>query len=349
MPTGGYMSDKFILIDGSSMLVTAYYGNLPKALLFEKDPEKKKSLYNQIMHDDKGRYTNAMYSMMRTILKIMAEQKPTHMMFAFDRTRDTFRREKYPDYKGNRGDTPMPLKEQFENMEQLLKDMGFVVLSDDRYEADDIVGSAVNKFEDVIPSFIITKDHDYLQLVSDKTRVWLIQTKQETADELQNKYGAEYGYNSKLVSIPDKAFEVTPPLCLKEYGVRPEQIPDLKGIQGDSSDNIPGVKGVSSAAMPLLAEYGTVEKIYEAIDACDGDKAVKALATRWKEELGITRSPMKALIEYRDMAFLSKDLAKIRRDYPISQDLDAFKISINKEKSVELFNEYGFKSLIDKL
>jgi DNA polymerase-1 len=343
------MSDKFILIDGSSMLVTAYYGNLPKALLFEKDPEKKKSLYNQIMHDDKGRYTNAMYSMMRTILKIMAEQKPTHMMFAFDRTRDTFRREKYPDYKGNRGDTPMPLKEQFENMEQLLKDMGFVVLSDDRYEADDIVGSAVNKFEDVIPSFIITKDHDYLQLVSDKTRVWLIQTKQETADELQNKYGAEYGYNSKLVSIPDKAFEVTPPLCLKEYGVRPEQIPDLKGIQGDSSDNIPGVKGVSSAAMPLLAEYGTVEKIYEAIDACDGDKAVKALATRWKEELGITRSPMKALIEYRDMAFLSKDLAKIRRDYPISQDLDAFKISINKEKSVELFNEYGFKSLIDKL
>ncbi len=131
--------------------------------------------------------------------------------------------------------------------------------------------------------------------------------------------------------------------------MRPEQIPDLKGIQGDSSDNIPGVKGVSSAAMPLLAENGTVEKIYEEIDACDGDKAVKAIATRWKEELGITRSPMKALIEYRDMAFLSKDLAKIRRDYPISQDLDAFKISINKEKSVELFNEYGFKSLIDKL
>ena len=342
-------SEKFIFIDGSSMLVTNYYGNLPKALLFEKDPEKKEKLFSQILHNDKGQYTNAMYGMMRTILKIISEQKPTHMMFAFDRTRDTFRREKYPDYKGNRGDTPMPLKEQFENMEQLLKDMGFVVLSDDRYEADDIVGSAVNKFEDVIPSFIITKDHDYLQLVSDKTRVWLIQTKQETADELQNKYGAEYGYNSKLVSIPDKAFEVTPPLCLKEYGVRPEQIPDLKGIQGDSSDNIPGVKGVSSAAMPLLAEYGTVEKIYEAIDACDGDKAVKALATRWKEELGITRSPMKALIEYRDMALLSKDLAKIRRDYPISQDLDAFKISINKEKSVELFNEYGFKSLIDKL
>ncbi len=342
-------NEKFILIDGSSMLVTNYYGNLPKALLFEKDPEKKEKLFSQILHNDKGQYTNAMYGMMRTIIKIMAEQKPTHMMFAFDRTRDTFRREKYPDYKGNRGDTPMPLKEQFENMEQLLKDIGFVVMSDDRFEADDIVGSVVTKFEDVIPSFIITKDHDYLQLVSDKTRVWLVQTKQETADELQSKYGAEFGYNKGLSAVPDKAFEVTPYLCLKEYGVRPEQIPDLKGIQGDTSDNIPGVKGVSSAAMPLLAEYGTVEKIYEAIDACDGDKAVKALAGKWKEELGITRSPMKALIEYRDMAFLSKDLATIRRDYPISGDLDSFRISIDKEKAVSLFNEYGFKSLIDKL
>ena len=76
------------------------------------------------MHDDKGRYTNAMYSMMRTILKIMTEQKPTHMMFAFDQTRDTFRREKYPDYKGNRGDTPEPLKEQFENMEKTIRKQG---------------------------------------------------------------------------------------------------------------------------------------------------------------------------------------------------------------------------------
>ena len=342
-------NDKFILIDGSSMLVTNYYGNLPKALLFEKDPEKKEKLFSQILHNDKGQYTNAMYGMMRTILKIIAEQKPTHMMFAFDMTRDTFRREKYPDYKGNRGETPEPLKEQFENMEKLLEEMGFAVFYDNRYEADDIVGSVVTRFEKEIPSYIITKDHDYLQLVSDYTRVWLIQTKQETADELQNKYGAEFGWNSKLVSVPDKAFEVTPPLCLKEYGVRPEQIPDLKGIQGDTSDNIPGVKGVSSAAIPLLAKYGTVEKIYEAIDECDGDKALKALAASWKEDLGITRSPMKALVEYRDMAFLSKDLAQIRRDYPLEAKLDDFKISIDKEKAVKLFNEYGFKSLVEKL
>ncbi|MBQ9304315.1 5'-3' exonuclease H3TH domain-containing protein [Butyrivibrio sp.] len=342
--------NKFILIDGSSMLVTNYYGNLPKALLFEKDPEKKEKLFSQIMHNDAGQYTNAMYGMMRTILKIIDEQKPTHMMFAFDMTRDTFRREKYADYKGNRGETPEPLKEQFENMEKLLEDMGFQVMYDMKYEADDIVGSVVSKFEKEIPSYIITKDHDYLQLVSDYTRVWLIQTKQETADELQAKYSAEYGWNSKMVKIPDKAFEVTPPLCLSEYGVKPCQIPDLKGIQGDSSDNIPGVKGVSSAAMPLLAEYGTVEGIYEAIDSCEGDaKKQKELGAYWKENLGISRSPMKALIEYRDLAFLSKDLAMIRRDYDFQKDLDEFKININVDKAKEQFEKYGFKSLMEKL
>ena len=332
------------------MLVTNYYGNLPKALLFEKDPEKKEKLFSQIMHNDAGQYTNAMYGMMRTILKIIDEQKPTHMMFAFDMTRDTFRREKYADYKGNRGETPEPLKEQFENMEKLLEDMGFQVMYDMKYEADDIVGSVVSKFEKEIPSYIITKDHDYLQLVSDYTRVWLIQTKQETADELQAKYSAEYGWNSKMVKIPDKAFEVTPPLCLSEYGVKPCQIPDLKGIQGDSSDNIPGVKGVSSAAMPLLAEYGTVEGIYEAIDSCEGDaKKQKELGAFWKESLGISRSPMKALIEYRDLAFLSKDLAMIRRDYDFQKQLDDFKININVDKAKEQFEKYGFKSLMEKL
>lgn len=341
--------EKFILIDGSSMLVTNYYGNLPKALLFEKDPEKKVSLYSQIMHNEEGSYTNAMYGMMRTILKILDQQEPTHMMFAFDKTRDTFRRQKYADYKGNRGETPDPLKEQFQNMEAMLSDIGFQVMFDDNYEADDIVGSVVSKYEKEIPSFIITKDHDYLQLVNDYTRVWLLQTKQETADELLSKYGAEYGWNSKLTKLPDKAFEVTPPLCLSEYGVKPEQIPDLKGIQGDTSDNIPGVKGVSSAALPLLSKYGTVEGIYEAIDACNGDKELKALSTYWKDELGISRSPMKALTEHRDMAFLSKDLAMIRRDYEFSQSLDDFRINLDKDKMKEAFVKYGFKSLLEKI
>ena len=99
-----------------------------------------------------------------------------------------------------------------------------------------------------------------------------------------------------------------------------------------------------------MAEYGTVEKIYEAIDECGGDaKALKALGAYWKENLGISRSPMKALTEYRDMAFLSKELAQIRRDYDTGRDLEDFRININKDRAKELFLEYGFKSLIEKL
>ena len=98
-----------------------------------------------------------------------------------------------------------------------------------------------------------------------------------------------------------------------------------------------------------MAEYNTVEGIYEAIDKCDGDKDLKSLAGFWKESLGISRSPMKALVEYRDMAFLSKDLAQIRRDYRIPEDLEQFRIHLNREEALKQFENYGFKSLMDKL
>lgn len=340
---------RLLIVDGSSMLVTSYYGNLPRQILFEKDPEKKKNYYNLIMHNEAGQYTNAMFAMLRMLMKILKDQKPTHIAFAFDKTRDTFRREKYPDYKGNRGDTPEPLKEQFENMEKLLEDAGFKVFYDDNYEADDIAGSIARKFEKDIPTYIITKDHDYLQLVDDYTRLWLVQVKQESADDIQKRYSELYGYDKSEFSIPDKAAEITPEVCLSEYGVRPEQIPDIKGIQGDTSDNIPGVKGVSSAAGPLLAEYGTIEGIYQAIDDCPDEKARKELAAFWKNDLGISRSPMKAMLEYRDLAILSKDLATIRTNYDFGKDLEDFRISINKDKLRESFETYGFKSMLSKI
>lgn len=258
------MENQLIIIDGSSMLVTAYYGNLPKALLFEKDPEKKKELYSQIMKNEHGRYTNALYVMCRTLDKIMAEQKPSHIAIVFDTTRDTFRREIYPEYKGNRGETPEPLKEQFISAEKMLHEMGYPVFFSTEYEADDLAGSLAKRFESEIPVRIITKDRDYLQLVTDNTLLWLLQKDQDTAIKLMRKYESpcdEEDFKELVASIPAKAFEVTKEKCLSEYGCRPEQVPDLKGIVGDASDNIPGIKGVSSVASPLLAEYGTLEAI----------------------------------------------------------------------------------------
>ena len=338
--------NKFIIVDGSSMLVTSYYGMLPKQILFAKTQEEKEKFYPKIMQHE-GHYTNAMYTMMRTLQKIQKEQKPTHMLICFDTTRDTFRREMYADYKGNRSETPAPLKQQFVDMENMLMEMGYAVEMSDTYEADDLAGSAAALYEKQQPTYIITKDHDYLQLVSDYTRLWLIQTKQETADEIMNRYGSLYGYQKEKMSLPDKAVEVTPAICHSEYEVWPQQIPDLKGIVGDTSDNIPGIKGVSSAAAPLLEEYKTLEEIYATIDSYETDKDRKQLSAFWKEELNIKRSPLKAMLEHREEGLLSKKLATIRRDVPLTHTFEEMSLTlIDEKKREEQLLKYGFKSLL---
>lgn len=326
---------KPVFIDASALLVTSYYGNLPKSILFEKDPEKKKQHYDEILHTRDGQYTNAVIPMLSVILKILETQHPSHLLFAFDQTRDTFRRKKYEGYKAQRTETPEPLKQQFVSMEKLLQDAGFAVLFSDTYEADDIVGTGVQVVSRALQKdgacptcYIWTKDHDYLQLCSSTCRIWLAQTAQDKADALNF---ANYGMKSEDMNLPDKTFLVTPEVCRKEYGVYPEQIPDLKGIQGDPSDNIPGVKGVSSAAIPLLAEYGTLENIYNALDDAADKKSEADLKAFWKEDLGITRSPMKALRENRETALLSKDLATIRCDAQVPLKEEDLRITVNRE------------------
>lgn len=336
----------FLVIDGSSMLVTNYYGNLPKQILFEKDEEKKKLHYDKIMHTSSGIYTNAIYGTLRTILKIIREQKPSHLAIVFDKTRNTFRREMYSDYKGNRGETPDPLKQQFLVIEEVLKNIGLTVLFDDTYEADDMAGSVIAKFEGPdMPMAFMTKDHDYLQLISDYTRGWMVQTKKEKAEELFDKYNL-YEDGRKMNVLPDKVFEFTAEHVLEEEGVMPNQIPDLKGITGDTSDNIPGVKGVSSAAAPLLREYGSMENIYKVIDDYPTEKEQKVLAKYWKENLGVSRSPIKAMIRDREKALLSKELAKIVRNAPVPESLDQYKCEINQEALTDVLKKLEFKSLL---
>ena len=325
---------KPVFIDASALLVSSYYGNLPKSILYEKDPEKKKEHYGEILHTKDGHYTNAVIPMVSVILKILETQQPSHLLFAFDRTRDTFRRKKFEGYKAQRAETPEPLKQQFVSMEEFLKTAGFAVLSSDTYEADDIVGSGVSMVQKALAKdgacptcYIWTKDHDYLQLVSDTCRIWLAQTAQDKADALNF---AHYGMASSEMNLPDKTFLVTPAVCRREYGVAPSQIPDLKVIQGDPSDNIPGVKGVSSAAIPLLQEYGSLEEIYAALDDAADKAGENALKAFWKEDLRITRSPAKALRENRETAFLSKDLATIRRDCPLGVTEEDLRICVNR-------------------
>lgn len=331
------MSDKFIIIDGSSMLSTCYYAVLPRELMFAKTEEERKRHYGKLLHASDGTYTNGIYGMIKTIVSLLKKQEPAYMAFVFDKTRDTFRRELYPDYKGNRSATPEPLKEQFQLMERILEEVGFQVLMSDRYEADDYAGSLVHRFRDQVPMVVMTKDHDYLQLVDDEhnVRAWMVQSKQEKADELYEHYYRAYGLDKKDLNLPEKTVEFTAIHVYGEEGVWPCQIPDLKGIKGDASDNIPGVKGVASAAAPLLNEYGTVEKIYEAIRECSQDKkALKALQEFWKQELSISRSPLNALEKQEKEALLSKKLASIRTDLEIPLELAAFSTASYQEEKL---------------
>ncbi|MGN0144022.1 MAG: DNA polymerase I [Clostridium sp.] len=338
-----------LLIDGSSLLSTQYYGNLPREIMFAKTNEEREAFYGKIMQTSMGVYTNAIYGFMRTFLKILREQKPTHVAVAWDLSRDTFRREIDSDYKGTRGETPSPLKEQFKLCQEILEKMNVKQFMDNRYEADDFCGSIVSKLESEIPVKILTKDTDYLQLVSENTKLWLMFTTQEKADALFKKYEIK----KTLANIPDKAFEFNPELVKEEYGIKPEQVADLKSLVGDKSDNIKGVAGVGEAsAVPLINEYGTVENLYDQIRDLD-KKQEKEIKEYWKTNLGIKRSPLSHLLKTSETeivgeksAMISKKLAIIKRDIDLGDlNKDTLKLDINIEAGNKEFKNLEFKSL----
>ena len=336
----------FLIIDGSSMLSSSYYGNLPKQILFAKTEEERAKHYNKIMHAPDGTYTNGIFTMLRTVLKILKTQNPDHIAFVFDKTRNTFRRELYADYKGTRGETPAPLKQQFALAEEMFQEMGFPVFFSDQYEADDFAGSITEKFWQQDSIVLMTKDVDYLQLVSDErnVRAWMVQVSQEKADKLF----AAYQVDKKRTNLPDKVFEFTETYIQGEYGLSSgNMVIDWKALAGDSSDNIPGVKGISDkSSIPLLNEYKTVEALYEALE-----EEGSGIEDFWKEFLGLRKGSYKKLTApgAKESALLSKQLATIRRDIPIAAELSDFKCIPNREGFLKIVERFGFQSLKDDL
>ncbi len=342
------MNEFLLIIDGSSLLSTQFFGNLPPAVLMAKTPEEKALHFHKIMQTSKGVYTNAVYGFLRTLLKITEEQKPTHLAVTWDLSRDTFRREMYPEYKANRSEILLPLKEQFALCQEVLTRIGVKQYMDERYEADDFSGSLNEKFCAEIPVCILTKDHDYLQLAAENTTIWLLQSNQGKADELY----AKYSLTKEKANAPEKTFPMTPELIEREYGVSPSSIASLKGLQGDSSDNIKGVPGIGpQTAVALMHYYKTIASLYEAIHA-SGKEGEKALVTFWKDSLGIKRNPMSFLCKESDTelvgekaAFLSEDLATIRRTLPIEESLDDLRLVIDRKSLRQVFHELEITSI----
>lgn len=193
-----------------------------------------------LLHNEKGIYTNAVYGFTNMLLKVLEEQQPTHALVAFDAGKTTFRHDTYREYKGGRQKTPPELSEQIPYIQEVLDALGISRYEKELYEADDIIGTlakqaAAKKGWEVV---IVTGDRDLLQLVDERVRVLL--TKKGISDTDV--------YNQEKVQ--------------ERYGFTSEKIVDMKGLMGDSSDNIPGVPGIGEkTAIKLLKQFGTLENV----------------------------------------------------------------------------------------
>lgn len=258
-----------------------------------------------------GKYTNGIYGFMNIFHKLLTEYQPDRVAIAFDVKQPTFRHEMYSEYKAGRHAMPEELKEQMPVLKELLTLLGYKTVEQAGWEADDILGTLSVQMKDGDKCFIATGDRDSLQLVSDNTTVLLASTKM--------------GRTQTVEYDKDKLRE--------EYGVEPWQMIELKALQGDSSDNIPGVAGVGpKTAGELIQKYGSVENIYKDIDNLD-----------IKEKL------REKLINSKESALLSHTLGTIRTDAPIDTDMNSYVRSApDSGKASRLLASLEMFSMIEK-
>ena len=259
-----------------------------------------------------GRFTNGIFGFMNIFLHLLEEYEPDNVAIAFDVKAPTFRHKMYDAYKGTRKPAPTELIEQFAPLKELLGYLGYTVVEMPGYEADDILGtlSAACGKEDFC--YIATGDRDSLQLVRDNVNVVLATTRM--------------GKSEAVLYNTDKIKEV--------YGVAPEQLIDIKAIQGDTSDNIPGVAGIGEkGAQDLIGRFGSIEYIYENLDTIDIKAGIRA-----------------KLEASRDNAFLSKDLGRICLEAPVSTDLSDYEIkATDSVKATNLLMSLEMSKLLGRL
>lgn len=343
----------YIIIDGSSMLSTNYYGTLPRDMLFAKTDEDKEKLYHKIMQTSDGKYTNGVFTSLKQILLIIKQQKPEGVVVVLDKSRDTFRRAIYSEYKAQRGSTPVPLKEQFETFTAVLEEIGIPVYSSDKYEADDLAGAIAKKLEESGKKCVlISADKDYYQLVSPQTSLWRIIPSTARA-KYESSYNMNFDEYTTQHNLPASMFEtkygdgilVEGAFCM----LKPEQFVDYLAVVGDKSDNIPGVDRVGPMTIiPLLLEYGSLRNIYSVIEFAVNANKTKELAQEWKEKLAIKISPINAFIKNKNKALLSQKLAKIETNVDdVPDDVSIFNLSIDNDGLARVIDRYEMSSLKD--
>jgi len=295
--------EKIIMVDGNNLLFRSYYAT---------------AYTGNFMRNSKGLPTNGLYGFTNMINKIVTEENPTYMVVAFDKGK-TFRHEEYKEYKDGRSETPDELKIQFPIAKELLTCMGIKYYEIDNYEADDIIGTFSNycDLDSNYQGVIISSDKDLLQLISDEVEIKLLKQK----DYIR--------YNKDSFK--------------EEYKIDPIRIIDLKALMGDSSDNIPGVKGIGEkTALKLLQDYGSLDGVYENVDKLSPKMQEKLLNDKENAYMSyylatiVKEVPME--IDLNDIKVKQKDSAELNRMY---EDLEFYSF-LKKEKKVEK-KEFNYK------
>ena len=290
--------DKLVLIDGNSIMNRAFYGIMGSKMLTTKD----------------GKYTNAVYGFLAIMFKILEDIDPDYMAVSFDLRAKTKRHELYSEYKANRHGMPNELAEQMPLIKEILNAMNIDIVEKEGFEGDDIIGTLAKYGEkNNLQVVILSGDRDTFQLASNKITIRIPRTKAgktETED-----------YDRKKI--------------IEEYGIEPKSLIEVKGLQGDSSDNIPGVPGVGpKTAISLIKKYKTIQGLYDAIDNNQDD-----LKGKQKENI----------INNRKQAFLSRKLGEINTKVPLEETLENLKVEQwNNEEVYKIFKELNFKRYIER-
>ncbi len=282
---------KLIVIDGNSLANRAFYA-IP------------------ILSNSQGVITNAVYGFTNMLTHIIRREQPDYLAVAFDVSRKVFRHARYPEYKAQRKGMPEELRGQMDLIKEVLRAMRVAICEMEGYEGDDIIGTMVRWAEQRdISSTIVTGDKDSLQLLSERTQVYLTR---------------------RGISELDK---FDPAVLRETYDLAPDQIRDLKGLMGDASDNIPGVPGVGEkTALKLLHQYGTLEEIYAHLEDFAGKKLGEKLR------------------EYRDQAFLSKELATIFCQVPLEfREEDLALRAFDVDALLEIYQRLELRALAKDL
>lgn len=291
---------KLLLIDGNSILNRAFYGVMSSKMLTTKD----------------GTYTNAVYGFLAIMFKVLDEVKPDHMAITFDLKGPTARHKMYEGYKANRKGMPDELAAQMPIMKDVLRRMNIKIIEKQGYEGDDILGTFAKIGEqEGLDVVILSGDRDTFQLATDKVTIHIPRTKAGKTE----------------VDDFDRA------KVIETYNVEPEQLIEVKGLMGDSSDNIPGVPGVGEkTAYKIIQEYQSIDNLYKMLE---NDEA-PSIKGKMKEKI----------IENKELAYLSRTLGEINCEVPVD-DINVSDLEIkewNRSAVFEIFKELNFKRYIER-